>query len=299
MAGGTDRSLLASSIRWCLDTAGTVVVALRRWLGRNGAVAVGTATVGNRSTRVRGTHGMFVVVANVWPRERCCGTGSVLANGKDRSGQQAWIGSYRSGGLDMLILARHGRTQANASHLLQGRSDNRLDALGERQAAEIATVLAQLDGGLDRIISSPLPRAMQTAAASAELLGAEVTIDERWSELDYGEWEALPISEISAEAWRHWRSDASFAPPGGESLAALNIRVAHACEAVVAAASEINIAVFTHVSPIKAAVRWVLDVDDEISWHLHVAQAQITKIEVRGERVTLSAFNDVSHLSGA
>ncbi|WP_419920915.1 histidine phosphatase family protein [Candidatus Poriferisodalis sp.] len=196
----------------------------------------------------------------------------------------------------MLILARHGRTQANASHLLQGRSDNRLDEVGERQAADIAAALAQLDGGLDRIISSPLPRAMQTAAASAELVGIEVMIDERWSELDYGEWEARPISEVGAEAWRHWRSDASFTPPGGESLAELNIRVAQACEAAAAEASEMNIAVFTHVSPIKAAVRWVLDVDDEISWHLHVAQAQITKIEVRGERVLLNAFNDVSHL---
>lgn len=201
----------------------------------------------------------------------------------------------------MLILVRHGRTHANAARLLQGRSDNELDTHGEQQASQIAAALARNSGGVDRIVSSPLRRATQTAQATADRLGIGVTLDDRWSELEYGEWEALPISEVSSQTWTRWRADPTFAPPGGESLLQLNDRINRACDDLVASMSQANdvsnVVVFTHVSPIKAAVRWALGVDDEVSWRMHVAQAQITRIEIRGGTPLLGSFNETSHLS--
>lgn len=197
----------------------------------------------------------------------------------------------------MLILVRHGRTSANAAGLLQGRVDNELDDVGVQQASQIAAALSRADQPLDRIISSPLLRARQTAEATAELTGLEIAIDERWSELDYGEWDGIPISEVRASDWQRWRADTGFAPPGGESLAQLNDRVDAACNELAALAAGRNVAVFTHVSPIKSAVRWALGTSDEISWHLHVSQAQITTIGFRGPMPGLSVFNDTSHLS--
>ena len=174
----------------------------------------------------------------------------------------------------MLILVRHGRTSANAAGLLQGRVDNELDDVGIQQASQIAAALS-LDGHRpDRIVSSPLMRARQTANATCHLLGIEMTIDERWAELDYGEWDGLPISEVRPDMWRQWQSDPGFALPGGESLVALNDRVGAACDDLAAEASSRDIAVFTHVSPIKSAVRWVLGPEEEISWRIHVSQAQ-------------------------
>ncbi len=197
----------------------------------------------------------------------------------------------------MLILVRHGRTSANAAGLLQGRVDNELDDVGVQQASQIAAALSRADQPPDRIISSPLLRARQTAEATAELTGLEIAIDERWSELDYGEWDGIPISEVRASEWQRWRADTGFAPPGGESLAQLNDRVDAACNELAALAAGRNVAVFTHVSPIKSAVRWALGTSDEISWHLHVSQAQITTIGFRGPMPGLSVFNDTSHLS--
>ncbi len=196
----------------------------------------------------------------------------------------------------MLILVRHGRTSANAAGLLQGRVDNELDEVGVQQADQIAAALSRGDHRPDRIVSSPLLRARQTADATSELLGLEMSIDERWSELDYGEWDGIPISEVRAEMWGQWRADPGFTLPGGESLAALNVRVAAACDVVAAEAAELNIAVFTHVSPIKSAVRWALGTAEEIGWRMHVAQAQITRIGFRSGAPVLSAFNDTSHL---
>lgn len=197
----------------------------------------------------------------------------------------------------MLIIVRHGRTEANASGLLQGRIDNPLDDTGQQQAHQIATALSRSDHRPDRLIASPLLRARQTAEATCELLGLDLTIDDRWAELDYGDWDGLPISEVSAETWQQWRSDPAFTPPGGESLAELNERVNAACDAITPEASEAHVAVFTHVSPIKAAVRWALGVEDELSWRMHVSQAQITNIGFRGTVPALRTFNDTSHLT--
>ena len=197
----------------------------------------------------------------------------------------------------MLIIVRHGRTGANAAGLLQGRVDNELDEVGVLQANQIAAALSRADRRPDRIISSPLLRAHQTAQATAELTGLDISVDERWAELDYGEWDELPIAEIRASDWQRWRADTGFAPPGGESLAQLNSRVNAACDELTAVAADRNVAVFTHVSPIKSAVRWALGTADEISWQLHVSQAQITSIGFRGPVPRLSTFNDTSHLS--
>ena len=196
----------------------------------------------------------------------------------------------------MLILVRHGRTSANAAGLLQGRVDNELDDVGIQQASRIAAALALGDHRPDRIVSSPLKRAHQTADATRHLLGIEMTVDERWAELDYGEWDGRPISEVRPDMWRQWQSDPGFALPGGESLVALNDRVGAACDDLAAEASSRDIAVFTHVSPIKSAVRWVLGTEEEISWRIHVSQAQIARIHFRAGVPRLSTFNDTSHL---
>ncbi|MEC7828376.1 MAG: histidine phosphatase family protein [Actinomycetota bacterium] len=188
----------------------------------------------------------------------------------------------------VLLIVRHGRTVANAEGLLQGRVDNPLDTEGERQAKQIGAAL----GPIDLVVSSPLQRALQTATP----LGLPCRIDERWIELDYGAWDEKPIGEITKEEWIRWRSDPTFAPPGGESLEELDRRVAQGCEALLLEAEESNVAVFTHVSPIKSAVAWALGTKEQISWNLSVGQAQITRIAVRDGRPVLTSFNETAHL---
>lgn len=193
----------------------------------------------------------------------------------------------------MLIIIRHGRTAANAAGLLQGMVDNVLDELGRRQADEIAAAV----GEVDAIVSSPLARAVETAGPLAARSGVGIEIDERWIELDYGQWEARPVADVPAATWDRWRTDPHFRPPGGESLFELNERVSQACEDLLERARHGTVAVVTHVSPIKAAVAWALGVHDEISWRMRVDQAQISRVAVRGDRPSLVSFNDVAHLS--
>ena len=189
----------------------------------------------------------------------------------------------------MLVFARHGQTSVNAGGRLQGRIDAPLTELGRRQAAAIGAALA----GADLIVTSPLLRARQTA----EAIGSSVVVDDRWIELDYGEWDGLEFDEVPADAWRAWRSDPTFAPPGGESLVAVGARVRHACEELLDRARHETVVVVSHVSPVKAAVAWALGVGDEVSWRMHLDVGAICRIAIRPAGPALVRYNELSHLS--
>lgn len=190
----------------------------------------------------------------------------------------------------MLIVLRHGRTEANASGRLLGRGDPGLDDLGRRQAAALRAQVA----GASRVVCSPLLRTRETADA----LGLPVTLDDRWIELDYGVLEGTPLRDLPAETWARWMADPGFAPDGGESIAALGTRVRAACDDLADEASERDIVVVSHVSPVKAAVAWALGVGDDITWRLFVAPASVTRIAVGPPRRSLHLFNAQGHLDG-
>lgn len=191
----------------------------------------------------------------------------------------------------MLILVRHGRTAANAAALLQGRSDHPLDDLGESQAAALGRELGR---SVARVLASPLTRAQQTAAAIAAPGALDVETDERWYELDYGGLEGAPIAEVPASTWASWRSDPDFVPAGGESHADLFERVRLACEELVALPDDI--AVVSHVGPIKAALAWVFGLDPSSGWRCHLDHASITRISKGAHGPVLRSFNETQHL---
>ena len=192
----------------------------------------------------------------------------------------------------MLILVRHGRTPANAAGLLQGRLDQDLDDHGRQQALAVADYV---NGGCDigAVVSSPLRRAQQTAAA----FQLPVETDDRWLELSYGEYEGTPHTEVPSEVWQRWREDSHFTPAGGESLAALDVRVRAACEDLVERAAVENVVVVSHVSPMKSAVGWALGVDVGISFNCHLDQAAVCRIAIRGDRPILLTFNETAPLA--
>jgi broad specificity phosphatase PhoE len=190
----------------------------------------------------------------------------------------------------VLIIVRHGQTAANAARRLQGRLDEHLDSLGLQQAAAIADWI----GTPDLLISSPLARAMETAAA----FGCQITVDARWSEVDYGVMEGTPIDDVPMEIWNKWRFDVDFAPEGGESMRSVAERVTEAAKELVPLASTQNVVVVSHVAAIKEAVRWALGGGVE-AFRLNLTQASITILDIspRGNTI-MRSFNETGHLKG-
>ena len=125
---------------------------------------------------------------------------------------------------------RHGESVSNAEpgRDLPDEAGDRLTDLGHAQAAEAARHLGELR--IDRLWSSPLRRARETAEPIAAALGLEIEVHDELRELreadGHGE---LTSEEQKLRRWSAWMAehpdDPEFAPPGGESFAAMLDRV--------------------------------------------------------------------------
>jgi probable phosphoglycerate mutase len=193
----------------------------------------------------------------------------------------------------VISFARHGQTAVNAGGRLQGRLDEPLSELGATQARALADVFASEP--VTRVVSSPLARALETAAAIAARHALTVEIDERLVELDYGAWDGVRLADVAPEDWAAWRADPSFAPPGGESLVAVTARVASFCTDVLG--DDLVIAV-SHVSPIKAAVCCALGIDERATWRMQLGLASVTRVGGRPDgSAYLLSYNETTHLA--
>jgi probable phosphoglycerate mutase len=194
----------------------------------------------------------------------------------------------------VIAFVRHGQTEANQAGRLQGLADAPLTDLGREQARRLAGYFPER--AVARVLSSPLRRAVETAHAIAEAHAVDVELEPRLIELDYGDWDRIPIDQVPAGEWRRWRDDPEFAPPGGESLRTVTERVVPMCEELFAHGDDLVVAV-SHVSPIKAAVCFALGVDERVSWRMQLDLASVTWIGGRPDgRPYLAGFNDIAHL---
>ena len=187
----------------------------------------------------------------------------------------------------MIVFVRHGETPPNREGLLLGRSDPGLTDQGRAQAERLARTLA--DRGIERVLTSPLRRARDTASPIAAACDAPVDVDERLIEIDYGEWEGRPFAALAPELVARWHREPDFAAPGGESLVAVETRTAGFCEQWLNPGTAGVVVAVSHVSPIKAAVTWTLGVSPELAWRMRLDVASLTRI---GRGPLLLSFNE-------
>ena len=157
-----------------------------------------------------------------------------------------------------------------------------------------------------RVISSPLRRCRETAAALATGPGASAVevevgagadeVEPRLVELDYGQLDLTPLSDVPPELWAAWRADPGFRPPGGETLLELAQRVGGLLDELRPDAADGHVVLVTHVSPVKAALAWALGVGIEVSWRSFVAPASVTRIGINERGPSLLSFNAEDHL---
>ncbi len=121
-----------------------------------------------------------------------------------------------------VIIMRHGQTDWNAEHRFQGRTDIPLNEAGLAQARAAAPVVGSLRP--QRIVASPLSRALVTAQTVGEHLGLEVSTHEGLVETHLGLWEGLTESEVRSgypqeiQAWRAGVPDARSGLTGESKL---------------------------------------------------------------------------------
>jgi probable phosphomutase (TIGR03848 family) len=198
-----------------------------------------------------------------------------------------------------VILVRHGRSTANNSGVLAGRTPGvKLDEAGRAQAAAVADRLAALP--LAAVVTSPLDRCRQTAAEIARRHdGLRPSSDRRLTECGYGDWTGKALADLAKDPlWpvvQQHPSAVTF--PGGESMRAMQQRgvdairahdtaigAAHGAHAVWVAVS--------HGDVIKAIVADALGMHLDLFQRIVVDTASATVISYTPGRPFLVRLND-------
>ena len=197
------------------------------------------------------------------------------------------------------LLLRHGQTPLSVDRRFAGLGDIELTETGVRQAKLAGERLAAR-GGVDVIVASPLRRARQTAEEVAAATGAPVEFDDDLRETDFGEWEGLTFTEAQRR-WpgevTAWLADPAAAPPGGESFAAVAVRVRAARERLMAGHARETVLVVSHVTPIKTLLTEALLAPPAAMYRMHLDVGSLSEIDwyTDGPAVVRS-LNDTAHL---
>lgn len=210
----------------------------------------------------------------------------------------AWMGDV--GTPTRMLLVRHGQTSLSIDRRYSGRGNPSLTDLGRDQAKGVAARLAR-HGGIDAVVSSPLDRARQTAAAVAEGLNQPVVVHDGLTETDFGAWEGLTFREAAdrfADLHGRWLSDTSVRPPEGESFDEVRTRIVSVRDDLATTYSGKTIVVVTHVTPIKTLLQLALDAGPSLLYRLHLDLASLSIAEFYGDGgASVRLVNDTSHLS--
>lgn len=157
-----------------------------------------------------------------------------------------------------LYLLRHGQTEFNVKKLVQGRCDSPLTDLGRQQAGMAAAWLKAHGVTPDKVVSSPLSRAMATARLVAgELLGPDAAVEpcEGIIERCYGSFEGGPHDALPTDVWDPGED---LIPFGGEGSQALQERMVSTLANLMSADDVETVLAVSHGSAsrqfIKAAV---------------------------------------------
>lgn len=199
------------------------------------------------------------------------------------------------------FLLRHGETAHTVEKRFSGWGghDPELSAEGERQARAVAERLAR-HGAVDAVVSSPMRRTRQTAAAVAAALGVEVRDVDGLRECAFGEWEGLTFAEVRAgwpDQLAAWLGDPTVAPPGGESFVDVRRRVHVARDQVLARHPRRTVLLVTHVTPIKLLVSDALGAPLSALYRMELTPATLTELQwFESGQASMRRFNDAAHL---
>jgi broad specificity phosphatase PhoE len=195
-----------------------------------------------------------------------------------------------------LYFVRHGQTDLNRDRRFRGLTDVPLNDEGRAQAAGAARILSGLL--LGSVISSPIPRAVETARIISLSAGCPVVTDDGFTDIDYGEWQGLTVEEVETrfgpEAIESWkRNPGGFSFPGGDSMVSVRDRLDSSIERI-AAEHDGSVAVVSHLAVIKVCFLVVMGLPFEYFWNLGLENGSVSLFtRARGGGFVLEWWNQV------
>ncbi len=199
--------------------------------------------------------------------------------------------------LRTLYMIRHGESEWNACHRIQGQLDSRLSALGRRQARALYRRLRSET--FDAVYASDLSRAADTALIA---MGRESSpiLTAALREVSFGDWEGLTIDDVKRrypEELQAFRRDpVNCRPATGESFDDLSSRVVGLLDYWHENHHRQVVAAFTHGGPVRAALIHLLGMPSDNWRTLRIANTGLTRVDFGEDGLRLRYFDTTAHL---
>jgi len=194
-----------------------------------------------------------------------------------------------------VLLVRHGLTEANKGGLLAGWTPGvHLAEQGREQAQALSQRLAKVP--FNAVVSSPLDRCQETAAALVADRDVQVTTDERLGECHYGDWTGQDLKKLAKDPlWKVVQAHPSAAAfPGGEALRETQARaVAAVRETNARLGDHATWVAVSHGDVIKAVLADALGMHLDMFQRLLVDPCSVSVIRYTELRPFVVRINDV------
>ena len=198
--------------------------------------------------------------------------------------------------MTIFLLIRHATTEMVGRAIAGWMPGEHLSAEGRRQAERFAERL----GGarIAAIYSSPLERALETAAPLAERLGLTVQVREGAGEIHFGDWTGRELEELApVPEWHRfnvYRSGTRI--PGGETMLEVQARIAAELERLRHSHPHAAVAVVSHGDVIRAAVVHFAGMSLDLFDRIEIEPASVSVIAVGDYRPRILRLNETGEL---
>ncbi len=193
-----------------------------------------------------------------------------------------------------LILIRHGETDSNIRGSYLGWTDMELNETGLSQVRILRDQLKNTK--IDKIFSSPLKRALQTADIINENYRLDIVYTDGLKERNFGIWDDLTLEEMTQRypsEYNVWVSDwIKYPIKDGESAIEAYDRSVEFVRELIEKNTEGVFMLVTHLGTIRFLLAYLLDLGIESSWHFRVDNASITKVEIKDGYSVLTRLNN-------
>lgn len=184
-------------------------------------------------------------------------------------------------------LIRHGEPEGG--DIVRGRVNPILTATGWQQMRNAVAVDSAFKDSAQtpdwtHVLSSPLSRCKEFAERVAQGKGLIAEIDDRWQEIDYGDWDGMPASEwreVAADQFKAFREDLSaLAPPNGETYLDFRDRVLSAWSTLAEFEDGSHLLLVTHGGVLRVLLPTVLGMPLNRSFPLYIPFACLSRISI-------------------
>lgn len=194
------------------------------------------------------------------------------------------------------LLIRHATTDAVGKHLSGRMPGVHLNDEGSAQAQALANRLKTLP--IAAVYSSPLERAMETATPIAAGANVEVLTNDAFLELDFGDWSNQSFADLahqpSFQNFNSFRSGTRI--PGGELMAAAQLRMVAGLESLQQVHSGQTIAVISHADIIKSAIAFYAGIHLDLFHRLEISPASVSVLDLFADNARIVLINDIGVL---